>query len=74
MKAKEHLYLADPTPMDQDSAATKRDMHKAAEDNHILSPAEMSGLKWWLDDWFSEWKGLASIKNDTHFLTKSQSQ
>jgi len=48
------------------------DMSPAARTATVLAPDEMTGIKWWLADWFLEWKVLASIKNDTHFLTKTQ--
>jgi hypothetical protein len=38
----------------------------------VLSPDEMAGIKWWLEEWFLEWKTLANIKNDTNFLARSQ--
>jgi hypothetical protein len=38
----------------------------------ILSPDDMAGKKWWLDEWYLEWKTLADIRNDTDFLIRFQ--
>jgi hypothetical protein len=38
----------------------------------VLSPDDMAGMKWWLEEWFLEWKTLADIRNDTDYIIRSQ--
>jgi hypothetical protein len=72
METEVPIELAEYESLEMDSNGLKPGMLTATTAVRILSPDEMIGIQWWLEEWYLEWKTLANIKNDTDFLTRSQ--
>lgn len=72
MDTEVQIELAKYVSLEWESDALKPDMLTATTPVRILSPDDMAGMKWWLEEWYLEWKTLADIKNDTDFLNRSK--
>jgi hypothetical protein len=72
METEVPIELAEYESLESDSDGLNPGMLTATTAVRVLSPDEMIGIKWWLEEWYLEWKTLANIKNDTDFLNRSQ--
>jgi len=72
METEVQIEMAEHESLESDCDWTKRNLPTTYTAAGILSPDEMIGVKWWLEEWYLEWKTLANIRNDTAFLIRSQ--
>ena len=72
METEVPIELAEYESLERDGDGLQRSLPTANPAARVLSPDEMIGIKWWLEDWYMEWKTLANIRNDTDFLIRSQ--
>jgi hypothetical protein len=66
------IESAEYESLEGDGNGLKRCILTAKTALGVLSPDEMAGIKWWLEEWYLEWKTLADIRNDTDFLARSR--
>jgi hypothetical protein len=72
METKVQIELTELEALEWEGDELKPEMPTTTKGVRILSPDEMAGMKWWLEEWFLEWKTLADIRNDTNFLIRFQ--